>query len=245
MASQSASHAAVRYVSALTGMRALAALLVLLLHTNHFIPANMADALPFLLRGYLGVDFFFILSGFIITHVYLASLAHPTWSATKVFLWHRLVRLYPVHATVLGSMLAMTSLAAIMGIQVNNPEMLRMGDLYAHLLLIHAWGVISSASWNAPAWSISAEWFVYLLFPALAPMLMRLSRPWSALALAAVSLGVMVAVLAAVGLTLEYSWLGPPALVRVTGEFICGAALCRALMLSPGGTRGIGRLLPR
>lgn len=132
-------------------MRALAALLVLLLHTNHFLSAGMADVLPFLLRGYLGVDFFFILSGFIITHVYLDSLAYPSWRATRVFLWHRLIRLYPVHIAVLGAMLAMVGLAAAAGFRVNNPEMLRWDDLYAQLLLIHAWGVIPVASWNAPA----------------------------------------------------------------------------------------------
>ena len=71
-------------------------------------------------------------------------------------------------------------------------------------------------------------------------MLMRLHRPWSALALAAAALVATVGVLAIAGRTLEYSWLGPPALVRVTGEFLCGAALCRALMLRPGTNRGTG-----
>src|SRR4051794_24433461 len=86
---------AVPYVSALTGMRAIAAILVLLLHTNHFLDAQMVSILPFLLRGYLGVDFFFILSGFIIAHVYLMSFTEPNWRDTKVFFWHRFVRLYP------------------------------------------------------------------------------------------------------------------------------------------------------
>src|SRR5262245_47640530 len=53
---------AVRYVPALTGIRALAALLVLGLHADVHLPAGLHSVLPFFARGYLGVDFFFILS---------------------------------------------------------------------------------------------------------------------------------------------------------------------------------------
>src|ERR1044071_9366057 len=227
----SSSVQAVRYVPALTGMRALAALLVLLLHTNHFLSASMADLLPFLLRGYLGVDFFFILSGFIITHVYFSSMIRRTWQATRVFLWHRFIRLYPVHVAVIAVMALMTGLAAASGLHINNPEMLRWQDLYAHLLLIHAWGVIPMASWNAPSWSISAEWFAYLLFPVIAPLLLRVQRALTAVSVSFAALVVLTVVLATMNTTIEFSWLGPPALLRVTCEFICGAALCRALML--------------
>ena len=87
-----------RYVPPLTGIRALAALLVLGMHTEQNVPAGLDLLLPFFARGYLGVDFFFVLSGFIITHVYLAGLASPNLSAVQIFLWHRFIRLYPVHA---------------------------------------------------------------------------------------------------------------------------------------------------
>ena len=60
---------AAQYVPALTGIRALAALLVLGMHTEQNVPAGLDSLLPFFARGYLGVDFFFVLSGFIITHV--------------------------------------------------------------------------------------------------------------------------------------------------------------------------------
>jgi peptidoglycan/LPS O-acetylase OafA/YrhL len=87
-----------RYVPPPTGIRALAALLVLGMQTEQNVPAGLDLLLPFFARGYLGVDFFFVLSGFIITHVYLASLASPNLSAVQIFLWHRFIRLYPVHA---------------------------------------------------------------------------------------------------------------------------------------------------
>ena len=52
---------AAQYVPALTGIRALAALLVLGMHTEQNVPAGLDSLLPFFARGYLGVDFFFVL----------------------------------------------------------------------------------------------------------------------------------------------------------------------------------------
>src|SRR5262244_1121484 len=95
---------ATQYVPALTGIRALAALLVLGMHTEQNVPAGLSSLLPFFARGYLGVDFFFVLSGFIIPHVYLTSLASARGGAIKIFLWHRFIRLYPVHVTVLAAL---------------------------------------------------------------------------------------------------------------------------------------------
>src|SRR5262245_66149867 len=101
MRAKHASNAA-QYVPALTGIRALAALLVLGMHTEQNIPAGLDSLLPFFARGYLGVDFFFVLSGFIITHVYFSSLASPNRSAVQIFLWHRFIRLYPVNVMLLA-----------------------------------------------------------------------------------------------------------------------------------------------
>src|SRR5262249_9413415 len=75
---------AAQYVPALTGIRALAALLVLGMHTEQNLPSGLDSLLPFFARGYLGVDFFFVLSGFIITHVYFARLASASRSAVQI-----------------------------------------------------------------------------------------------------------------------------------------------------------------
>src|SRR5438128_11169667 len=88
---------AAQYVPALTGIRALAALLVLGMHTEQNVPAGLNSVLPFFARGYLVVDFFFILSGFIITHVYFATIASPIRSALQFFFWLRFIWLYLVH----------------------------------------------------------------------------------------------------------------------------------------------------
>src|SRR5947209_15608010 len=109
-----------RYLPSLTGIRALAALLVLGMHADQNVPAGATEVLPFLARGYLGVDFFFVLSGFIITHVYCASLAQPTATAVRIFLWHRFIRLYPVHVTVLLTLVLLIHVARANHLPLNN-----------------------------------------------------------------------------------------------------------------------------
>src|SRR5262245_62403748 len=163
---------AAQYVPALTGIRALAALLVRGKNTDQYVLLRLASLLPCFARCYLGVYFFFVLSGFIITHVYFARLASASRSAVQIFLWHRFIRLYPVHITVLAGLVAIVSVAGAAGFTLNNPQEWQWNDLFWQLTLLHAWGVTASPGWNAPSWSISAEWFAYLLFPLLAPALM-------------------------------------------------------------------------
>src|SRR5262245_46844054 len=218
------------YVPALTGIRALAALLVLGLHTQQNLPSGLYSFLPFVGRGYLGVDFFFILSGFIITHVYLAHLASPNVRALKIFLWHRFIRLYPVHITVLACLVAIVSCAAAAGFVFNNPHEWQWNELLWQLTLLQAWGVTTTPGWNVPSWSISAEWFAYLLFPLLAPALMWVRERGIALLIAVAALAAMTLIFALADWPLN-TWVGAPALARVFGEFLCGAALCRAVAL--------------
>jgi peptidoglycan/LPS O-acetylase OafA/YrhL len=230
MADKIRSSGAVQYVPALTGIRALAALLVLALHADQNVPAGASAALPFISRGYLGVDFFFVLSGFIITHVYFSSLAQPNGNAIRIFLWHRFIRLYPVHVTVLAALVALIYLALAHDIPLNNPEEWRAADLPWQLTLLHAWGVTPRPGWNVPSWSISAEWFAYLLFPPLALALSAVRERLTVLLIAVAALAGTAALFATASWGLN-SWTGLPALSRVFGEFLCGAALCRALAL--------------
>src|SRR5262252_662430 len=222
---------AAQYVPALTGIRALAALLVLGMHTEQNVPSGLDSLLPFFARGYLGVDFFFVLSGFIITHVYFARLASASRNAVQIFLWHRFIRLYPVHITVLVGLVAIVSVAGVAGFTLNNPQEWQWSELFWQLTLLHAWGVTVSPGWNAPSWSISAEWFACLLFPLLAPALIWARGRAIALLIAVAALAATALLFAMVDWTLN-TWVGAPALARVFGEFLCGAALCRAVALS-------------
>jgi peptidoglycan/LPS O-acetylase OafA/YrhL len=218
------------YIPPLTGVRALAAFLVLGLHADQNVPAGAGVVLPFLPRGYLGVDLFFVLSGFIITHVYFRSLSQPTRKAIRIFLWHRFIRLYPVHVTVLLALFVLIHLAAASHFPLNNPQEWRASEIPWQLALLHAWGVTAKPGWNAPSWSISAEWFAYLLFPLLAPALMLVQNRLTAFSIAIAALAVTAAIFSMADWSLN-TWVGAPALARVFGEFLCGAALCRAVAL--------------
>ncbi|HYE52311.1 MAG TPA: acyltransferase [Azospirillaceae bacterium] len=167
-------------IDGLTGLRAVAALWVVLYHLREVGDDRFLDLGPFdtLVRfGFLGVELFFVLSGFILMHVYREtfsdSLRGGDWAN---FLWLRVARLYPVHLVTLGMMLALY-LAGLTLFKVvpNNAYAYTPVSLLHNLAMTHAWfpGVGSP---NTPAWSISAEWFGYLLFPVLAMAVARSDR---------------------------------------------------------------------
>lgn len=141
-------------------------------------------------KGYLGVELFFVLSGFILCHVYLAQTGEKRFSY-KGFLWARIARVYPLHlATLIGvGVLALGAGAAGMAV---DDGILGWSSLPANLTMTHAWGLAPESSWNHRSWSISAEWFAYLLFPAFAFVAWRLrARPLMAVAGALVLLAAL------------------------------------------------------
>ncbi|HEY3694928.1 acyltransferase [Phenylobacterium sp.] len=166
----------------LTALRFFAAFWVVLFH---YWPKLAAPSTPlFVDKGYLGVELFFILSGFILCHVYRTSVEDGRFRYGD-FLWNRLARVYPLHlATLVGlGGVALVATAAGMAIDRN---ILSWESLPANLLLIHAWGFADAAGWNHPSWSISAEWFAYLTFPLFAWAALKLKdRPAVAVVAAA------------------------------------------------------------
>ena len=135
-------------------------------------------------RARLGVDVFFILSGFILTHVYLQGDEAPDY---RRFLAARFARIYPAHLFILLAMLGLVLIAPLFGVGLE-PGRFNPADFAGTLLLVQAWFPRETlALWNGPAWSLSAEWFAYLAFPAYAALALRLrARPWILIALAAI-----------------------------------------------------------
>lgn len=148
---------------ALTGIRFYAALAVFLSHVS--ITAEMerlSSAHKILNLGVVGVSFFFVLSGFILTYNYAGIFKSGVpASGYKQFIWDRVSKIYPVHFA--------TMLMAV-PIQILSPNKpLDWRALPLHALLLQCWLPFTKTIFynylNVPSWSISCEWFFYLLAP--------------------------------------------------------------------------------
>lgn len=152
-------------------MRGLAALWVVYFHISHFwIPSGRVFTFtsvgllePLLNKGHLGVDTFFMLSGFVIAYVYRDSLRVFSFDKVKKFVLLRVARIFPVHyATII--LVALLNFKNADFFKIDSPYFSPLALVY-NLLNIQDWEVTSSLTWNYPAWSVSAEWLAYLLFP--------------------------------------------------------------------------------
>ena len=168
------------FIRQLTGIRFIAAAWVLLYHlqvplnTLHLLIPVFSDTLRV---GRLGVDLFFALSGFILTHTYMRRLGPALRvRGTLDFWWLRLARIYPVHLVMLfiagGAVVAQ---AKVTGDDLDR-DWLNPLDFVKNLLLVQEWGPEPQRGWNFVAWSLSMEWLAYLLFPLLVLLLMLLHR---------------------------------------------------------------------
>ena len=170
----------------LTSLRFIAAFWVLLYHFKDHLGLNMSQV-GLVADGYLGVDLFFTLSGFILAHVYLTTLEDGRFGYGG-FLKNRLARVYPMHLAALAAMIVLFVGASALGAGVGSPDAFKLSDLPAHLFMIHAWGTTEAVGWNFPSWSISAEWAAYLLFPLVAGLVLKAKRWSGAVALGALAL---------------------------------------------------------
>jgi peptidoglycan/LPS O-acetylase OafA/YrhL len=150
----------------LTGVRGVAAWWVVIYHFHEVFPlSGWALAHTLIDRGYLAVDLFFVLSGFIISMNYLGQFDTLTWRAYLRFLTLRLGRIYPLHLFMLLVFL-LNPLAIVLMSQSRDPGQRYAASYFIEsLLLVQNWGFSTSLAWNVPAWSISTEWFAYLVFP--------------------------------------------------------------------------------
>lgn len=122
-----------------------------------------------LMKGYIAVDLFFVLSGFVMALTYAGMFSDGyQWHNHRDFLWRRIARVYPLYLAVTLGVSAYTVLRFGGYHDVQQPAVALSHPLISHianLLMIQAWGL--GISIGGPTWSISAEWCAYLLFPLL------------------------------------------------------------------------------
>ena len=171
-------------LASLTPLRGIAALWVVIFHFCWYFPAVHPERYTgAVYKGYLAVDMFFVLSGFVITHVYKGGFAHRvTGRCYRDFLKARVARIYPLHITVLLLFVATATVEraasyALKGSFEPIPLLgeRSLGGFFANVVMLQGlWA--RELSWNDPSWSISLEFLAYLLFPLLFPVLWRAGR---------------------------------------------------------------------
>ena len=211
---------------ALTGMRGIAAWFVVLYHIRTGAASQLPDWLiAIFAKGYLAVDLFFMLSGFVLWLNYGERLRRDGIGAAPQFLARRIARIWPLHAFILA--VAVTFASALYLSGRANPAQYPWGELPLHILLAQNWGFTDRLSWNDPAWSISCEFAAYLVFPFLA-----LSCDWrrfssAALIAIVVLLGLALhAIMAAGGASTLGADITRFGLIRALAEFSIGTILC-------------------
>lgn len=219
----------------LDGWRGLAALLVALFHLNLY---SAIYPLDFVRNGYLFVDFFFVLSGFVITYSYADRLTTlGDWGAFAI---RRFGRLWPLHAVVLLAFVAAEGAKAVMasrGASFYLPPFTganSLDTLPINLVFGQSFGLIQHLTWNPPSWSICAEFWTYLVFA----MVLVVSSTWLArFRYAALALVVLV-LAASVSIFLLFSQHGMDAsydlgLVRCLYGFLVGHLTYRLFQVTP------------
>jgi len=216
-------------IEPLTGVRAFAALWVVL---HHLRPGPLSHAaippaidLGVFRLGYLGVDLFGFLSGFVIAYNYAERLQAFDPARSGRYLWLRAARIFPLHWFAL--LLLLAARIRIDGFDAGvNDSLYRAGDFAKSMLMVHGWG-FSRLSWNLPSWTVSAEWLCYLAFPLLAPWLVRERDGARGALLAALFVIGTALAMRAVGhadfdAAADWGW------IRIGGEFLAGCLLQRA-----------------
>ncbi len=214
-----------QFVPALHGLRGLMALWIVAYHTS---PSGFG-AIRVSNYGYLAVDVFFILSGYVLMHSHGWQFGRVTWKATAAFWRLRWWRVYPLCLLSVAA-----SVVLFRALRGDWPGLARVGE---SLLVLDQWAR-PGIGLNAPAWSLGVEVLGYLAFPLVACCLPRLNRSQGALALG----GLLVVATAAFALNGD-TWdnaFGLPAVARMAAGFGAG---CLLFILQPGRLQAYGDLL--
>ena len=224
-----------KYIGSLTAMRGVAAVWVMLFHIDvslfyrdmgALIPRNATGILS---KGYLWVDFFFILSGFIIAHVYADSLKGPgRWRGAADYLWARVARVYPLHLFCLGLVVVIAVTYPMFLPDVKDGSwntFMAWKAIPSNLLMTHAMNQHVYLSWDIVSWSIGAEWWTYVATLPLLLLWVKMPK-WGVAACVVTACGGLVGLVAGLpdkNLDITFNW----GFFRCLCEFVIGLAVWR------------------
>jgi peptidoglycan/LPS O-acetylase OafA/YrhL len=144
-----------KHIRELDGARGLAILLVLELH---FISGSLGPLRRFAGAGWVGVDLFFVLSGFLITRILRGSLTSPAFF--RNFYARRALRIWPLYYLIIAFAFAGTRLL---------PHGLRIGPKLLPFYLTFTQNLVGSVGFGpwavAVTWSLAIEEQFYFFFP--------------------------------------------------------------------------------
>jgi peptidoglycan/LPS O-acetylase OafA/YrhL len=123
-------------------------------------------------NGHLAVGFFFMLSGFVLAHAHFQQMRDRSFDYVP-FLKRRFSRIYPLHFIVTLACGGLFLLARGLGIAVNNSENFTWAAFLSNIFLIRGLNLIGRLTFNGPAWFVSSQWHLYMLFPVLAYFVLR------------------------------------------------------------------------
>lgn len=212
------------YLHGLTAIRGIAAIWVALCHAYtafYFLPVDPESSIGHIMsKGWLGVDLFFILSGFIITFSYEFKLSEPNIHEFKSYIKKRLARLYPAHIVVLFCYFVIVALASYLGkMDTSNYTTPRF---ISQLFLINGLGFGVPEGWNAPSWSVSSELLAYFLFPTFLLVILKLKKYMQmGICIILINIFLSIKINNFEQYMLGFSWVS----LRVASEFILGMLL--------------------
>lgn len=178
---------------ALTSARGLAAWWVVLYHFKEATGLLESSLIySFISKGHLAVDFFFILSGFVIYLNYGGWFFVLSKKAYFKFIAFRLARVYPLYLAVLFLFLLNPLAIYFFSSSGDVGERYGLSYFFASIFMVQNWGGYKDLGWNIPGWSISVEFAAYLLFPVISYFVSKLRVNWFICVIALIIAGAML-----------------------------------------------------
>lgn len=217
-------------IQSLTGLRGIAAWWVVIYHLRDPIAPYVGSFIYSVIEhGYLAVDLFFILSGFVIYLNYSKDFEVLTGDNLRKFSIKRFARIYPLHISMLLIFLLNPLAIYLFSKAASYDGRYELSYYILSIFLIQNWGFTHELMWNIPAWSISTEMAAYIGFPFMCWIINKF-KLHTALA------GLVLFVLAIICIALTFFALDclslegdipKIGLIRCLLEFSLGMILCR------------------